>query len=52
MKNSTFRVRICHASRKLITQFVNASEHLTKRQRVYLLGHAHEIGNLKFIARL
>jgi len=37
MKNSTFRVRICHASKKLIAQFVSASQHLTERQCTHLL---------------
>lgn len=40
MKNSTFRVRLCHASRELIAQFVSVSQHLTERQRIYLLGGA------------
>ena len=36
MKNSTFRVRICHASRELFVQFVNTSQHLTMSQRRHL----------------
>ena len=37
MINSTFRVRVCHATRVLIVQFALKSNVLTERQRKYLL---------------
>ncbi|WP_265678069.1 hypothetical protein [Vibrio qingdaonensis] len=37
MKNSTFRVRVCHASHELFAQFVDTSQHLTMRQRRHFL---------------
>ena len=33
MKNSTFRVRMCHANHELIAQFAIKSKHLTESQR-------------------
>ena len=37
MSNSTFRVRICHATRELFAQFATKSKHLSDRQREKLL---------------
>ena len=37
MKNSTFRVPMCHASRELLLQFAIKSTVLTKRQRNTLI---------------
>ena len=37
MKNSTYCVRLCHASRELVIQFAIKSTVLTQRQRHALL---------------